>query len=199
MHLDRKLCALLQRLHKLRRLIRNQKPRHILDTDGIRAHLLNLLCHVGPVFERVSITQSIRERDLRVPLLFVCRFHRCLQVPQVIKAVENTDDVNAVRNRLLHEIFHYIVRVMVVTQNILAAEKHLQLRVFKTGTQLAEPLPRVFFQKAQGSVKRCPTPALHRMVSHFVHLVYNRQHLLGGHSCRNQGLMGIAQNSLCNL
>ncbi len=87
---------------------------------------------------------------------------------------------------------------MVITENVLSAEEHLQFRVLKPVAQFAQSFPRIFLQEAQGRVKCCTTPAFHRIVAHFVHLVYYWQHLFGGHSCCNQGLMGITQNSLRN-
>ena len=57
-----------------------------------------------------------------------------LQVAQIVQAVENTDDINTVGNGLLYEIFYYIVCIMIVSQDILSTEQHLQLGLLESVT-----------------------------------------------------------------
>ena len=88
---------------------------------------------------------------------------------------------------------------MVVAQNILSAEKHLELRVFKSGSQLAQSLPRIFFQETEGSVEGSSSPALHCMIPHLIHLVDDGKHLLCCHPSGDQRLVGVTQDSFHNL
>ena len=78
MQLDRQPCGALHRRDQLRRLIRKQQPRHILDTDGIRAHVLDLFCNIGPVIQRISVAQRIGKGNLRMALFLVARLHCAL-------------------------------------------------------------------------------------------------------------------------
>ena len=77
----------------------------------------------------------------------VCRFYGGLQVSQVIQAVENTDDINSVCNGFLNEVFYNVVCIRTLSQVILSAEQHLQLRILKSVAQLAESFPRIFMQE----------------------------------------------------
>ena len=204
MKLDRKLGSALHGRDQLCCLIRHQQSRHILDADRVSPHLLDPLCSAGPVLQRISVTQRIGKSYLRMsPALLLLHpvgcIHRLLQIPQIVKAVENTDNVDAVGNGLLHEGIHHIIRIGPIAQNILSAEKHLQLGVLKAVPQLAEPIPGILLQEAKRSIEGCTAPAFHGMVSHLVHLLHNGKHEFGRHSRSNQGLMSIAQYSFRDL
>ena len=129
---DGQVGGLFQNRHQFLRRVRSQQAGHILDADGIRAHVLNSLGNVFPIVQGVSVAQGVAKRYLRVSLFLVAGLHRRLQVAQVVEAVENTDDIDAVGNGLLYEVFHHVIGVMVVSQNILAAEQHLQLRILES-------------------------------------------------------------------
>ena len=86
---------------------------------------------------------------------------------------------------------------MAVAKHILTAEQHLQLGVGAMLLDGAQTRPRVFIQKAETGVIGRAAPALEGIVTDFVELIENRQHFLGGHSCRNQGLVRVAQRGLC--
>ena len=122
---DGKAGALLQSRHQLSRRVGGQQTRHVLDTQGISPHVLDLSGDVLPVVQGVGVAQGVAQRDLRMALLLVGSLHRGPQVADIVQAVENTDDVNAVGDGLLYEVFHHVVGVMVVAQDILAAEQHL--------------------------------------------------------------------------
>ena len=57
--------------------------------------------------------------------LFLCRLDGCLKVSEVVKAVEDTDSVDSVRDGLLDKIFNYVVTVVAVAEKVLSAKKHL--------------------------------------------------------------------------
>ena len=122
---NRELSRLLKCLHEVIRLIRRQEAGHILDADGVRAHIFNALCQADPILERICVTQCVREGNLCLCTFFLARINRCLQVSKVIQTVKDTKDVDTVCHRLLNEVLNDIVRIVVVAQNILAAEQHL--------------------------------------------------------------------------
>ena len=51
------------------------------------------------------------------------------------------------------ELFHHVVCVVLVAQDVLAAQQHLQLGVRQGLAQLAQALPRILVQEAQAGVK----------------------------------------------
>ena len=121
----RELGRRLERLYEVIRLIRCQEAGHVLDADGIRAHILNALRQADPVLKRICVAKCVRKSNLCLCTFFFARIDRCLQVTKVIQTVKNTEDVDTVCHRLLHEVLNDIVRIVVVTQNILATEQHL--------------------------------------------------------------------------
>ena len=46
-------------------------------------------------------------------------------VAEVVQCVENTDDINAVLHALANESANGVVRIMLVTQDVLATQQHL--------------------------------------------------------------------------
>ena len=60
-----------------------------------------------------------------------------LQIADVVEAVKDTDDVNTVCDGFLNKVLHHIVSIVVVAQNILSAEQHLQLGIFKAVSQFS--------------------------------------------------------------
>ena len=86
-------------------------------------------------------------------------------VAGVVERVEDADDIDAVADRALDELFHHVVRIVLVAQDVLAAQQHLQLGVGQGLAQLAQALPRILVQEAQAGVKRGAAPALQRRSS----------------------------------
>ena len=132
-------------------------------------------------------------------VLLVCGVYCCLQISHIIHTVEDTDDIDAVGDGFLNEILNHVIGIGTVSQNVLTAEQHLQFGILESVTEFSQSLPGIFLQETQGSIEGGSSPALYGMVSHFIHLVHDGQHLLGCHSCGNQGLMRVTQNCLSNL
>ena len=131
-------------------------------------------------------------------LLFVGSLYGGLQVSQVVQTVKNTDDVNSVCNGFLHEILYHVVSVRTVSQNVLAAEQHLQGSLFRFVFDFAQSVPGILVKETQRSVECSASPALQGMVSYLIQLLYNGKHPLGTHTCGNQGLMCVAQYGFGN-
>lgn len=121
--------SLFQGLHQFIGRVRRQQAGHILDADAVRSHLLQGLGVLGEILVVVHGAQRIADAALHMRLFLNGGFDGRLQVARVVQRVENTQDVNAVGNGLLHEILDGVVRVMAVAQHVLAAEQHLQLGV----------------------------------------------------------------------
>ena len=122
---DRKLGASLQSRNKLVCLLGTKQTGHILDAQGIRAELFNLARNLLPVLERISVAERIYQSDLRVCAGFLRGLYRSLHVTKIIQAVENSDSVDTVLNRLLDKAVYNIIRVMGISEDILSAQQHL--------------------------------------------------------------------------
>ena len=197
--LDRQLHRLLQRLDQIIGDIRHEQPRHILHTDGVRPHLLDLFGVLHKIRDIVHRAGRIRHRHLHVrTLLPLGRLDGGLEIADVVERVENPDDIDPVRHGFLYKIFHHIVRIVPVAKHILPAEQHLQRGLRHVLFQGAQPLPRVLVQKPQARVKRRPAPAFERPIADIVQQFQRRQHLLSRHAGGDQRLMGVPQHGLRN-
>ena len=122
-----------------------------------------------------------------------------LKVSDIIQAVKNTDNINSVSDGFLYKVRNHIVRVMIVSKDVLATEQHLELCVLETGSQFSESLPRIFLQETQAGIKSSAAPAFYRVVANFIHFVNDRKHLISRHSCCKERLMRITKNGLNDL
>ena len=197
-NVDRQIRAGLQRADQLVSRVRDQQAGHILDADGIRAHILDLAGDRLPVVISICVTDCVCQCNLSMSALFLGGADGSLQVAQVVQAVKNTDDINTVRDGLLDKILHYVVCIVSISQDVLTAEKHLHLSVFKALSQKAQTIPRILLQETEAGIKGCAAPHLHRVITDLIHGVNDRKHNIGRHSGRNQGLMCVTQNGLAN-
>ena len=83
---------------------------------------------------------------------------------------------------------------MVVAQQILAAQQHLQLGVFHVGFDFAQPLPRILVQVTQAAVECRTAPAFDRMIAGLVHIVQYGFKIVKRHTGCDQRLLCIAQH-----
>ncbi len=87
---------------------------------------------------------------------------------------------------------------MAITEQVLAAQQHLQ-RGFRHGLfKLAQAQPRVFAEKADTGVKGGAAPALQRPVADIVKLGGNRQHIVKAQAGGEKGLVGVTQDDVGN-
>ena len=80
MKLNRNIYSSFQSSYQLSCLVRNKQACHILDTDGIRTHILYSFCHIYPVVQGISIAQGIGQGNLCMSFFLVGCFYGCLQV-----------------------------------------------------------------------------------------------------------------------
>ena len=176
-----------------------QQTGHILDADRVGTHLFQSLGVVGEVLVVMYRAQGVADAGLNVSAFLVGGLDGGLQVARIVQSVENTNDVNAVGDRLLDEVLDGVIGVGTVAQHILATEQHLQLLVGQLLAQDAQALPRILIQETDAGVKRSAAPALHREVRDFVHFGQDGAHFVHGHAGGQQRLVGITQDDLSNL
>ena len=141
---------------------------------------------------------GVAHGHLRSAAVLLGGLHGGFHVADIVQRVEAADDVDAVFDALFDEELHHIVSIVLVAQQVLATQQHLQLGVGQTLAQDAQALPRVFVQEAQAAVEGRATPALQRVVADLVQLGKHGLHLGGGHTRGGLTLVAVAQNGIGN-
>ena len=85
---------------------------------------------------------------------------------------------------------------MLVAENVLAPQEHLQRRLAADGLDLPEALPGIFAQEAHAYVERRPAPTLKRIVPCVVNLLGYSEYVIRAHPRGPQRLVGIPQRSV---
>ncbi|CAN4041366.1 DUF1835 domain-containing protein, partial [Dysosmobacter welbionis] len=106
-----------------------QEVGHVLDADHVGSHLLQLPGKLHEVFLAVDGGDGVAEGGLHHAAVLLGGLDGLLQVPHVVEGVEDPDDVDAVFNALAAEGVHHVIGVVLVAQDVLAPEEHLELRV----------------------------------------------------------------------
>ncbi|CAB3275315.1 hypothetical protein SVZ_N_04410 [Salmonella enterica subsp. enterica serovar Typhimurium] len=123
-----------------------------------------------------------------------CGFH----IARVVHGIEDAEHVHAVFHRAFDEAFHHVIGVMAITEQVLAAQQHLQGSLRHGLFKLAQAQPRVFAEKADTGVKGGAAPALQRAVAHVIERGGNRQHVIKAQAGGEQGLVGVTQDDVGN-
>ena len=179
---------------KVKSEIRSKESRHILYANGIGSRLFNLFGIIFIIFKVKHGACCVGYGDLSVSHFFFCGVNGGLKISDVVKGIENTDNVDTVCHRFLHKIFHDIIGIVTVAEHILPAEKHLQLGVFAFIPYYSKSFPRVLVEKAQASVKGCAAPAFERVKTDFIEQRKDGKHFLGGHSRCDKRLVSVAKH-----
>ena len=189
---------LLDALYQRIRIIGQQKVGHILNADIVRAHLLHLAGQIHKIIQRVHGAGSIAYGAFGNAAVFLAGFDRLLQIAQIVQRVKYPDNVYAVLYGLFNKHVYNVVRVMLITQNILSPEKHLQLGVGHCLFKRAQAVPGILVQKAQAGVKSSASPAFKGIISHAVQHGRGGQHLVQAHARSRLGLVRVPQYSIGN-
>ena len=199
MHLDRHLGKSLHKgRNKFTRGTGCEDAGHILDREGVDAHRLLLLRELHVLLDGVDRRGGVADRALGVPAVLLDAGDRLLEVARIVQRVEDAEDVHAVFTGKRGEALDDIVRVMLVAEDVLAAEQHLKRRLLADGLDLAETLPRIFAEEAHAHVKRGATPAFKGVVAGVVDLLGDLENVIRPQTRGPKGLMGVAQGGVGN-
>ena len=172
---------------------------HILDADGLHTHALQVLHHLNVLLQGVNRAGGEADGAGGVGALLVGLVNGHLQIAHVVECVKNPDDVDAVLHGVLHKLAHHVVGVVLIAQDVLAAEQHLQLGVGHLGADLAQPLPGVLPQIAQAYVKGGAAPHLGGVEAGLIHGLQDGLKLVVGEAGCDQRLVRVAQYRLRKL
>ena len=182
-----------ERPHERARRAGREDARHVLDGEGVDAHrdLLLRELHVG--LHRVDGRGGVADRALRVAPVLLDAPDGLFEVARVVQRVEDAEDVHAVLARERHEAVHHVVRVVLVAEDVLTAQEHLERRLFADGLDLPEALPGVLAQEAHAHVERGAAPAFERVVAGAVDRLGDLENVVRPQPRGPQGLVGVAQ------
>ena len=199
MELDGDVERSLELLHEVFCDIRLQEAGHVLDADGVAAHLLQFLGKIDEDFVRMIGAERVDEAALYMWLFFAAEssIDRCLEVAHVVQRVEDAEYAHAMLGSLLDELLDDIVRIVVVAEQVLTTKQHLD-RSLETGLELVESLPRIFVEEAKARIKGRTAPGFKRVVADLVERCKHRLHLGVMHARRTQGLMPVAKYCFCD-
>ena len=125
--------------------------------------------------------------------------HSLFHIARIVQRVEYTHYIDSVFNGFTAECIYNVISIMLVTQNILSAQKHLKLCFRHSLSQCAKSFPRVLIQKTHTSIKRSAAPTFKRPIPHIVKHFARREHIFKSHSCCRLRLMRVTKNSICNI
>ena len=197
--IDRDGQGVLQLLDQVVAGVRSQQASHILDADGVCAHLFQGLGILDVVLVVVHGAQGVADAALHMCLFLVGCLDGGLQVAGVVQCVEDADDVDAVGNRLLHEVLDGVICIGAVAQHVLAAEQHLQLLVGQLLAQDAQTFPGVLVEEADAAIEGSAAPALDREIRDLIHFGQDGTHVVHRHTGGQQRLVRIAQDDFRDL
>ena len=84
--------------------------------------------------------------DSSVVGIFLCGSQSCLDISEIVKGIEDTDNIDTILYRELNELLNNVVVVVLVTQKVLASQQHLQTCIGEILSQSAKSLPGVLIQ-----------------------------------------------------
>lgn len=177
---------------------RQQEVGHVLDADGAGAHVLQCLGQLHEVVLIVDGGDGVAHGGLHLAAVLPGGLDGLFQIPHIVQRVENADDVDAVFNGLAAEGVHHVVGIVLVAQNVLATEQHLQLRVLHVLADGPQPLPRVLVQKAHTGVEGGAAPALQRVVADGIQHFQRGEHIRRGHTGGRLRLVSVPEDGIRN-
>ena len=172
---------------------------HILDADGGDAHLLQILHHLDVLLQSVDRAGGKADGAGGVSALLHGLINGDLQIARIVQRIKDADDVDAVLHRVLHELADHIVGVVLIAQDVLAPQEHLELGVGHLGADLAQPVPGILPQVAQADVKGGAAPHLSGVEAGLIHGLQDRLELVIGKPRGDQRLICVTQYRLCEL
>ena len=200
--MDRCLHRLFQGLDQGIGVIGCDKTGHILDTDGIGAHGLQVLGLLDVIIQVVNFAaeagfgQGVADAALEVFFAFFDLFDDGLKVPVIVEGVEGTEDIHAVLGGTFNKGEREIIGVISITDQVLRPQQHGKRSLFDIPLQGAKTLPRIFIQEAVHGIEGGAAPGLYSPEADFVHHLGNRNHVLSTATGGKQGLMTVAKGKI---
>ena len=198
LHMDGDVAGRLQSGHQFVTGVGMQQARHILDGNGVGAHILNALALLHPGIDIMHRTQGIGDGALGMLAHFPHRLQRHLDIAHVVHGIEHAKYVDPVVGGTVHELLHHVVRVVAVSQDILPAEQHLLGCIGHGFLQFANALPGILTQVADTGVEGSASPGFQGPEAYLIEFFRDGQHVVQSQARCEQGLVGVAQYDVGN-
>ncbi len=173
---------------------------HVFNAQDMRAGFFQLPGHADVILEvklgalRIENVARVANRRFAYATGFDYAIHGHAHVVYPVERIEDAENIHAGCGCLANEKLHHVIRIIGVTHGIGRAQQHLERNVRHARAQVGQPLPRVFFQKAQGHIESGAAPAFHGEQLRQQAGIVRRdvQHVTRAHACGKQRLMRIA-------
>ena len=196
--MDGNIQLFLQTADQIKSYVRLKDTGHVLDGDGVRAHVRHFFRHFNPHFDGVHGAGGVGDGALGMLASLTNGLDRTIQVTRIVHGVENPEHVYAVLGGTLTETVDHIIGVMTVTQQVLATQQHLLLGVGHSLFQFTDALPGIFAQVTDAGVEGSSAPGFQRPETNLVEFLGNGQHVVKPHAGGKQGLVGVTQDNVRN-
>ena len=198
LHVDGDIQLFLQAADQIIGHVRLENTGHVLDRDGVCAHVGDFFRQIYPHIDGVHRAGGVSNRALGMLAGLANGLDRTIHVAGIVHGIKNTEHVYAVLGGTLTETVNHIIRIVTIAQQILATQKHLLAGIGHGFFKFADALPGVFAQVTDTGVKGSSTPGFQRPETHFVEFLSDWQHVVQTHAGGEQGLVGVTQNYVRN-
>ena len=179
--------------------LRRDEARHVFDADRLASAIDERLAQFHKGLDGVNRTDRVADLATRLLAGRQGRVDRRMEVAHVVEGVENPQHIHSAMRRALHESRDHIVRKTRVLHDVLSAQEHAVRRLGGTLLQRADPFERILAQKTQTRINRRPAPRFQLVKTQCIQISQCREHLLGPHPRRREGLVSVAQHRVGKL
>ena len=142
---------------------RRHDPRGVFERQPVGADLDELLRVFHPLFQCMNRAYRVIDFDVRLAAELLHRLGRCFDIAKVVGRFEYAENIDPIGDGSLDKFVDDRIRVRTVGENVLAAQKHLQLGFGHDRFHPPQPLPRIFVEIAHAHIKRRAAPHFHRV------------------------------------
>ena len=196
---DRHTDPLFQLGNQIMGHFRRDESRHVFDADRLASAIDERLAQFHKGLDGMNRTDRVADFATRLLAGRQGRVDRRMQVAHIVEGVENAQHIHPAIRRALHECRDHIVRKTRVLHDVLPPQKHTVRRLGGALLQRADPCKRILAQKTQTRINRRPAPRFQLVKTQRVQISQGREHLLGPHPRRREGLVSVAQHRIGKL
>ena len=150
------------------------------------------------LFGRVAEIAGVTDRGLAQLAGLEHRVHGVAHVLDPVQGIEDAEDIDPRRRRLVHEVAHHVVGIVGVADAVGGAQQHLLQLVGHGVAKPCQAFPGAFVEEAHGHIEGGPAPGLDgQQVGQQPRIGGCRQdQVVGTHAGRHQGLVGVAEGGV---
>jgi len=166
-------------------IIRGNQAGHVLDTDAVGSHCLQVFGLLNIIFEIVNLTthtglcHGVADTPLKMFAAFLYHGNNGFKITIIVQGIKCPEDIHTVCSGPLHKGPGQIIRIISISHQILGPQQHGERCFLHVAFQGADSFPGILIQKAVHGIKGCPTPGFNSPESHFVHHLGHRNHVFG--------------------